>query len=137
MGFRLRLISASFGIGIDFAVVVVVIVEPDEGLLTVCLGMTLELLVMANPIISGGSFKPGMLLWSFAITPDPALIMEAADVWINELINSKRLLSMSVRFSTFGLSSFPFSFGVKLSLPSRIIKSSFARVVKSRAPPVS
>lgn len=62
MVFRLRLISASLGIGIDFAdaIVVVVIVVVDEGL-AVSFGMALGLL-MANPIISGGSFSPGMLL---------------------------------------------------------------------------
>lgn len=72
--FRLRLISASFGIGIDLADAIAV----DDGL-AVSFGMALGLL-MAKPIISGGSFRPGMLLWSLAIIPDPALIIEAADV---------------------------------------------------------
>lgn len=71
--FRLRLISASFGIGIDFVDAIVVVV------VAVSFGMALGLL-MANPIISGGSFRPGMLLCSLAIIPDPALIIEAADV---------------------------------------------------------
>lgn len=76
--FRLRLISASLGIGIDFTDVVVVIIDVDAEL-AVSFGMALGLL-MAKPIISGGSFKPGMLLWSLAIIPDPSLIIEAADV---------------------------------------------------------
>lgn len=92
--------------------------------------------VMAKPIMSAGSFRPGMPP-SLAIMLGPAFIMDAADDCISELISSSWLLSSLLGCRLAGcFESFPFSFEVRLSLLSRIIKSSLARVVRSSAPPL-